>query len=566
MRSNSSISALFLMFNWIFVNFLRGGDNPPLPTQETALAFLSSVVADGDIFTDWLYYNDIIGDEDIEERNNDFKWLIKLQFISCIFGTLSWLGVATDGRLVNWLRSAFYMIPWLLVASFVLPLLIIATMLEFLVKRSILSSDNCLSKAIDRALYWIEHHALKPLWLRSKQKATFSSGAILFIGILVEDIPQLIVTFMIEDKIKSDDPGGNISNAALVNLLFAIFDIMHKLAQAYDLRKDVQNACYMVKRTIRAHGDQVGSLALSGVNRILSASKDKTAKIWDGATGKCMRVFKCESKVHDAVTWGTSKVLAACKDKSVRFFDNATGALDYDFELDFIPYFVCVSPDLGSFFTGNLTLLQRWDMPTKGRPTPQLITTYRGPGANKITFLDNFTFVSCRESSRDVLVWNMNKGLPIHKLTNQGDLSDGKMCSILAMSSTTFLTGGSKGKIQTFELVDNEWISKKFKAHENDIYSLTKVNESLFVSTSWDRTAKLWDITQVKPFRVFTFQGHTCPVYSAMYLKEEQAIASGDEDGTIRIWSICDYLQQGDTDDQTSISSSVEGNFEELKV
>ena len=73
------------------------------------------------------------------------------------------------------------------------------------------------------------------MWKRTKKKLAFSSGTVLFFGILLEDIPQLVITFRIEDKIKSDDPMRQISNAALINLLFATFDILHKLAQAYDL-------------------------------------------------------------------------------------------------------------------------------------------------------------------------------------------------------------------------------------------------------------------------------------------------------------------------------------------
>ena len=508
------------MFNWLFVYFFRGKDNPPLPTQLTALAFLSSVVADGDVITDWLYYKDIKrSEEDITE------WLVILQFVSCICGTISWLGVATDGRLVSTLRSAVYLMAFLLLTIIYLPIIVIWLIFD----------------PIDDVFEYIRDNVLRPLWVRVKQTPSFSSGAVLFLGILVEDIPQLIVTFLIEDIIKSDHE--EFSNAALVNLFFAIFDIFHKLAQAYDLRKDVKNATYAVKRTIsRGHVDAVRSLALAGVNQILSASEDATAKVWNADTGKCSQVFKCESSFENAVVLGTSKVLAASyMDKSIRIFGFFTGALDYTLQLDYEPLFVCVSPDSGSFFTGGYRLVQRWKMPTGSSTTPQLITTYKGLGAIAITFLDNDTLV-CHYYSPFVCIWKIAEEEPMYTiLTNEEDV----LCSrVESMSPIMFLVGDCLGRINSFEFDNNLWsIHKKFNGHTGKITSLTKINETLFVSTSDDSTAKLWDITKVEASSLFTFQGHTSCVKSSVYLKKEQAIATGDSDGVINIWSIEKYLK-----------------------
>jgi len=534
------------MINWLFVNYLRGKDNPPLPTQVTALAFLSSVVADGDVATDWLYYNDITtSEEDIPD------WLITLQLVSCICGSLSWLGVATDGRFVSWVRSAAILIPALLVFIIAFPLHIIVHVLDRVDSYTGVFC-LCFLELKDTMYENIKENVLTPLWLRAKQKPSFSSGTVLFFGILVEDIPQLVVTFLIEEKIKSDHPEGQISNAALVNLLFAIFDILHKLAQAYDLRKDVQNAGYAFKRTIKAHGFWVESLSLSGVNQILSSSFDTTAKLLDAVTGKCIQVFECESTVYGTVALGTSKVLAACKTAAfnngghIRMFDIATGALDYDLKLDFVPNFVCVYPaDSGSFFTGGDQGLQRWHMPTESASTPQLISTYKVQGGvQSIAFLDNDTFVSCQGSS-SVHVWHVNKEEPTH--TIRANENDVQVWSVLAMSSTMFLIGNSntkKGLIKSIEFVNNQWtIFKTFDEHSNGIMSLTKINSSLFVSTSHDTTAKVWDITRAEPSSLFTFRGHISSVSSSVYLKEEQAVATGDKDGAIHIWSIGKYLK-----------------------
>ena len=543
------------MINWLFVNYLRGADNPPLPTQLTALALLSSVVADGDVITDWLYYKDIqtTSEDDIDE------WLIILQLISCICGTFSWLCVATDGRLVTLVRSAVLYMASILVGVVLLlgtlympfvigPLIIIAFLFACACnfdQDDTLEGDTSEDRGCDK---WIIENILEPLWLKANQKPSFSTGAMLFFGIFVEDIPQLIVTFLIEDKIKSDHVEGQISNAALVNLFFAIFDIMHKLAQAYDLREDLQNPSFAVKRVIRAHGDEVKSLIFLDANQIISTSSyDKAVKVWDAATGKCKQVFKCESRVLNAMVSGTSKVLAACRDKnSIRIFDMVTGTLDYTLNLGFEPYFICISPYLersfftsaGSFLQSNL--LQRWDVPT-GSTTPQLIATYNCPGACSMSFLENDTFV-CQNGSSSVYLCNIHENDPIHSVTN-----DTNVWSVLGISSTMFLINDGK-RIKSFEFDNNDWIIHKIfkEEHNHWIRSLTKINTTLFVSTSDDATAKLWDIAQIEPSSIFTFRGHTTSVTSSMYWKGEQAIVTGDKYGTIKIWSIEKYLKDGE--------------------
>ena len=91
------------MLHWITTNKFRNGSRSALhPSQTTYQALLSLTIADGDVVTDWIYYFDIFrSDEDIPQ------WLLILQLVSCIFGTLAWLSVATDGRLVHWVKSAF---------------------------------------------------------------------------------------------------------------------------------------------------------------------------------------------------------------------------------------------------------------------------------------------------------------------------------------------------------------------------------------------------------------------------------------------------------------------------
>ena len=548
------------MIHWLTANKLRDEDRSQLhPIQTTYQALLSSTIADGDMITDWLYYFEIFrSDEDISQ------WLITLQLVSCIFGTLAWLSVATDGRLVYLMKV---MLIWLILTPIFIVSLIILILNEFLIKPC-LGEQNKAYKGISDMMEWTHENVIIPIRENESHKPTFSSSTLLFFGIVFEDIPQVVVTFLIEDKIRSDDPAGRISEAAMLNLVFAIFDILHKIAEALDLLSDVHNAGYAYKKWVKAHSHEVYSLLAAGGNRILSASFSyiasednyKIIKLWDTAKGKFKAIlkFKCESYIIDMVTVGTSKVMAACVDRKIRVFDFETGDfLGAPIELDFVPNFISLSHDSTSVLTSSskAPMIQSFDIETN-----ECLFTY-DQGATALSFLDDSTFVTSSSKYPDnIFVWKINNNKPIHTIELELPQKYLEFCNpychaVMAMSPTAFLIG--KGySIKVFEFANNQWICKStFNEHTEDITSLTKVNESLFVSTSKDKTARLWDINNDLPC-ILTFLGHTTNIYSSVYLEEEKAIATGDENGNIAVWSIAKYLDNDRVESENEIRES----------
>ena len=62
--------------------------------------------------------------------------------------------------------------------------------------------------------------------------------------------------------------------------------------------------------------------------RILTASKDKTAKLWDAASGKLIASFDHQDVVYDAVfSPDGAQILTASADKTAKLWDAASGKL-----------------------------------------------------------------------------------------------------------------------------------------------------------------------------------------------------------------------------------------------
>ena len=139
---------------------LREGE----PKTIRAIEILVSFAGDFDIILDWVFYADISARENISQA------LKNAVLTFCILGTLCWLIITSDGRLI---------------APF----------------------------------------------MRFSGVASFSTGAMMTVGILLEDLPQVILTLLSQE-------GGQLSTFALLNLMTALYDVAIKFAEAYDQRDD----------------------------------------------------------------------------------------------------------------------------------------------------------------------------------------------------------------------------------------------------------------------------------------------------------------------------------------
>ena len=172
-----------------------------------AINVLTSFASDFDLIGDWAFY--------WANRHVDLPPFWKnVQFGFCIIGLVTWLMLATDGRIV------------------------------------------------------------RPV-LKYLKISSFTTGHLLFIGVIFEDVPQLFLSFKLEEF-----GGSFISNFALVNIMTAGYDILIKLAEAYDERDDVHNTGARILSSFLGHDGWIRALAVVDRDTFISGSDDNTAKLW----------------------------------------------------------------------------------------------------------------------------------------------------------------------------------------------------------------------------------------------------------------------------------------------
>ena len=152
---------------------------------------------------------------------------------------------------------------------------------------------------------------------------TTKEGNLLAFGIILQDTPQIILTVIIEDILVNSSPSNKndcrcnsgISVISAVNKLLSLIDVLHKLADisdncgfiicGYCNEKDRLSSLVLLRQTLRGHSHYIYALASLGKNQIVSASGDKTVKLWNVAMGTLLKTFNDHNKqVNDVCALG----------------------------------------------------------------------------------------------------------------------------------------------------------------------------------------------------------------------------------------------------------------------
>ncbi len=82
---------------------------------------------------------------------------------------------------------------------------------------------------------------------------------------------------------------------------------------------------YSLIMTLEGHGAAVNAIQILD-GQIVSASGDRSVKVWDVRTGLCTRTFSGHSKGIACVQFDGRRIVSGSSDETVRIFDRATGA------------------------------------------------------------------------------------------------------------------------------------------------------------------------------------------------------------------------------------------------
>jgi len=291
---------------------------------------------------------------------------------------------------------------------------------------------------------------------------------------------------------------------------------------------DLQGKCI----TTFPHANTVLSARFSpGGTRVLTASSDNTARLWN-LEGKPLAVFPHTDIVYSArFSPDGTKILTSSRDNTVKLWDLQGNPLTYYIQKK-TPKTAEFSPDGSRFITVSLLGDARlWDI--NGKPIKYLGSVISAEFSTKnnriLTFSMFFSYPGIT-TGYEVTI----RGMAGHILKRfKPPLRTIKYVAF-SPDGTKIFTGDSNGLCGLWNM--NGRILPDFEAHKDSITSVVfSPDGTKILTASRDKTAKLWDLNGKL---IADFDKHNDIVGSAVFSPDGTRVLTISRDNTAKLWDM----------------------------
>ncbi|KAJ5636997.1 hypothetical protein N7490_006876 [Penicillium lividum] len=314
-------------------------------------------------------------------------------------------------------------------------------------------------------------------------------------------------------------------------------------------------------QTLEGHRDSVNSIAWSpDGSRLASASFDKTARIWDPATGQSISTLEGHSNGVTSIAWSPDgcRLASSSEDKTARIWDPATGQSISTLRghrngVTSIAW----SPDGSQLASASFDKTARiWD-PTTG----QTISSLEGHSdrITSIAWSPDGSRLASASDDKIVRIWDPATGQSVLSLEGHSDM----------VTSIAWSPDGSRLASASFDTTVKIWDPttghsiSTLEGHSNGVTSIAwSPDRSRLASASYDKTVRIWDPATGES--ISTLEGHRDWVRSIAWSPDGCRLASASFDKTARIWDPATGRSisslEGHSDRITSIAWSPDGS------
>ena len=299
-------------------------------------------------------------------------------------------------------------------------------------------------------------------------------------------------------------------------------EIAHAVEEGYTFYPTSHRCLHIFE----GHTNFVNSVCLSNDNRLaLSGSWDNTLRLWDIASGECLRTFEGHT---GCLSTDSRYVLSGSKDNTMRLWDVATGN--------------CLR-----IFKAHTEMVNSVYLSTNGR------------------FAISGSGEEWGDNDNNLRLWDIDTGECLRIFEGHTD----KVCSVCLNSDNSFAISSSASKfdqdstIRLWDVATGKCL-RTFVGHTGGVNSVCLSTDDRFVlSGGKDYNMRLWDVATSKCLRIF--KGHTWPVTSVCLSANSHIAISSGMDNTLRLWDVttgrCLRTFDDHTNCVTSVSLSADGRF-----
>lgn len=284
---------------------------------------------------------------------------------------------------------------------------------------------------------------------------------------------------------------------------------------------------------LRGHTDRVWSAAFSpDGKRVVTASHDKTARVWDAETGQQILLLSghLDRVTSAAFSPDGRQIVTASYDKTARIWDARTGrqllALSGHTELVTCAVF---SPDSRRIVTSSHDKSARiWDVAT-GRQL--LLLNGHTDWAMTAAFSPDGRRVVTGSFDKTARIWDAETGRQVLILEGH---TDRVWFAAFSPDGLRVVTGSYDKTARVWDVATARE-TLRLNGHTSEVTSgVFSPDGRRVVTASYDKTARVWDVA-VRG-EIIQLRGHTEPVASAAFSPDGLRVVTASYDKTARIW------------------------------
>ncbi len=281
------------------------------------------------------------------------------------------------------------------------------------------------------------------------------------------------------------------------------------------------------------HGGAVTSAAFSpDGRRIVTASADSTARIWDAATGAQLAVLAGHGDEVNTAAFSPDgrRIVTASADKTARIWDAATGVqLAVLAGHGDVVNAAAYSPDGRRIVTASDDKTARiWDVVTGAQIA---LLAGHGGALNAAAFSPDGRRVVTASNDGTARVWDAATGAQLVVLTGHGRVVKS---AAFSPDGARIVTASDDKTARLWDAATGAQIAM-LSGHGGDVQSAAfSPDGRRIVTASSDRTARLWDADVGG--QIMTLAGHGDAVFSAVCSPDGRRILTASFDGTARLW------------------------------
>jgi WD40 repeat protein/serine/threonine protein kinase len=276
-----------------------------------------------------------------------------------------------------------------------------------------------------------------------------------------------------------------------------------------------------------SHQDVVNDAVFSrdGI-RILTASRDNTAKLWDAASGKLIASFAHQDGViHAAFSPDDARILTASADHTAKLWDATSGALIASFAHQDRISDAVFSPDGGRILTASAdNTAKLWDA-----TSAKLIASFAHEGAvENAVFSPDGKQILTASADGTAKLWDATSGTLIASFARGNSL----YCARFSPDGTRVLTASADDTARLWDAASGALIVSV--AHQGAVEdAVFSPDGGRILTASWDKTAKLWDAASGRLIASFA---HQDGVIHVAFSPDGVRVLTASWDKTAKLW------------------------------